>query len=98
MTRTSSCRWAHESAPRTWITSTEYTATTRSFTSASLWRHTLIAYIPDLDDLTGMVADMLPPDATSKKSIVDAMRRMVVPHRRIDTLVSRPRPGAGLLV
>jgi len=98
MTRTSSCRWAHESAPRTCITSTEYTATTRSFTSASLWRHTLIAYIPDLADLTGMVADMLPPDATSKKSIVDAMRRMVVPHRRIDTLVSRPRPGAGLLV
>jgi len=45
-----------------------------------------------------MVADMLPPDATSKKSIVDAMRRMVVPHRRIDTLVSRPRSGAGLLV
>jgi len=46
-----------------------------------------------------MVADMLPPDATtSKKSIVDAMRRMVVPHRRIDTLVSRLRPGAGLLV
>ena len=98
MTRTSSCRWVHESAPRTWITSTEYTATTRSFTSTSLWRHTLIAYIPDLADLTGMVADMLPPDATSKKSIVDAMRRMVVPHRRIDTLVSRPRSGAGLLV
>ena len=52
-----------------------------------MWRHTLIAYIPDLADLTGMVADMLPPDATSKKSIGDAMRRMVVPHRRIDTLV-----------
>ena len=42
-----------------------------------MWRHTLIAYIPDLADLTGMVADMLPPDATtSKKSIVDAMRRI----------------------
>lgn len=52
------------------------------------------AHEPD----TGMVADMLPPDATSKKIIVDAMCRMVVPHRRIDTLVSRSRSGAGLLV
>ena len=75
------------SAPRTWITSTDY-----------CYYKDVNSYIPDLADLTGMVADMLPPDATSKKSIVDAMRRMVVPHRRIDTLVSRPRPGAGLLV
>ena len=75
------------SAPRTWITSTDY-----------CYYKDVNSYIPDLADLTGMVADMLPPDATSKKSIGDAMRRMVVPHRRIDTLVSRPRSGAGLLV